>query len=113
MDHVLQLDFDGLAQPFDDPFEKIHRAIEFRIVAQVLDDGAGMLDGGAVAAEQAANFGIFDPPDDVREVHRDLSRQGDARHTARGAIQNSSIDMINSANRCRNNLTKVGWPGSP
>ena len=51
-------------------------ALEFRIVAAVLDAGAGVRDRGAIAAEIDADLREAQAEMDMRKVHRRLPREG-------------------------------------
>ena len=69
------------------PFEQIERAVEQRVVAAVLDHGAGVSNRRAIATEELAGVGERKPAGDVGEIHGDLARQCDLRLAPAQAVQ--------------------------
>src|SRR4051812_7692168 len=59
--------------------ERFQPAVEPDIVAAILDDLTGVRDRGAVAAKHPADGFKTHFETDMREIHRDLAREGRAR----------------------------------
>lgn len=60
-------------------FEDCQRQVEVGVLTPVFDDSAAMPHRRAVSTEQCADLGQVQAENDVRQVHRDLSRESDFR----------------------------------
>ena len=65
----------------------VEPVVEIRVVAPVLDQTAGMRDGGAIALEKVTDLGEAHPTADMGEIHRDLPRKRGSRRAPRPAAQ--------------------------
>ena len=63
----------------------VEPVIEIRVVAPVLDQTAGMRDGGAIALEKVTDLGEAHPTADMGEIHRDLPGKRGSHRTPRPA----------------------------
>src|SRR4051812_39986472 len=68
-------------------FERLQPAIQPDIVAAVLDDLAGVQDGGAVAVEYPADHAVAQLETGMGQIHRHLPGEGYARRPAGRLVQ--------------------------
>ena len=64
-------------------FQQVQRAVEYRVVATVLNQSARMCHGRSVAREDKSDLSERQPPGDMRQLHRHLSSKGYSRTPAR------------------------------
>jgi hypothetical protein len=75
----------------DAEFEQPENPIQYRIIAAVFDQRAGMGSRGAIAAVEAAGIGVVQAAADMRQVHCKLARIDAASATSAGLDLQSAI----------------------
>ena len=84
---------------WNDPLHQLKGAVEYGVVAPVLDDGTGMSDRGPVARENLADIGERQSARDMSKIHRRLTCQRYRRLAARLAGEIGSGNAEHVANR--------------
>ena len=82
-------------------FEGGDHLVEAGVLAPVLDDGAGMGDGGAVAPEQRPRLRHGAPEQGMDEIHRQLTRQSRLGRPTAGLHHPLDGNATRARNECR------------